>query len=114
MREMLVTTHTPFLISDSTKEYVLVFEKDAENSSVKVTRPDYNTLGASINKITMMTFGKNETIGAYAAKQLDEINQRFESGEPKQQLIDEANTLLGDSVEKLLLMKKMIDSLDAE
>lgn len=114
MREMLITTHTPFLISDSTKEYVLVFEKDVVNRSVKVSRPDFNTLGASINKITMMTFGKNETIGAYAAKQLDEINRRFESGEPKKQLIDEANTLLGDSVEKLLLMKKIIDSLDAK
>ena len=61
----LVTTHTPFLISDSRPEKVLVFDKT--DDVVSVSRPDYNTLGASINKITMATFGKRETIGARAA-----------------------------------------------
>jgi len=84
MREMLITTHTPFLISDSKKEYV------------------------------MKTFGKTETIGGYAEKQLNEIKQRFEAGAPKQELIDEVNNLLGDSVEKVLFLKRVIDSMEDE
>jgi restriction system-associated AAA family ATPase len=113
MREMLITTHTPFLISDSKKEYVLVFNKSA-SQTVEATRPDYNTLGASINKITMKSFGKTETIGGYAEKQLNEIKERFEAGATKQALIDEVNNLLGDSVEKVLFIKKVLDSMEGE
>lgn len=114
MREMLITTHTPFLISDSKKEYVLVFNKNTEFKTVEVARPDYNTLGASINKITMQSFGKTETIGRYAEKQLDEIKERFEAGAPKHELIDEVNNLLGDSVEKVLFVKRVLDSMEDE
>lgn len=60
---MLITTHTPFLISDSKPEKVLVFSKDKYSGAVTISIPKYNTLGASINKITMNTFGKRETIG---------------------------------------------------
>ncbi len=70
-QEMLITTHTPFLISDSRSEKVLVFKKDPDTRAVSISHPDYNTLGASINKITMSTFGKRETIGAYAQGILD-------------------------------------------
>ncbi len=114
MREMLVTTHTPFLISDSKKDYVLIFNKNVESKRVEVFRPDYNTLGASINKITMKSFGKTATIGGYAEKQLNEIKERFENGAPRQEIIDEVNNLLGDSVEKVLFIKKVIDSMEAE
>jgi restriction system-associated AAA family ATPase len=112
MREMLITTHTPFLISDSKKEYVMVFNKNTESKMVEVTRPDYNTLGASINKITMKTFCKIETIGGYAEKQLNEIKERFEAGAAKQDLIDEVNSLLGDSVEKVLFVRRVLDSME--
>ncbi|MBI5635175.1 MAG: AAA family ATPase [Nitrospirae bacterium] len=107
MREMLITTHTPFLISDSHKEYVLVFNKDKSNL-VTVSKPEYNTLGASINKITMKTFGKTETISDYAIAILKGLEERFESGESSQALIDEADKILGDSVEKVLFINKLM------
>ncbi|ADU66434.1 ABC transporter [Desulfurispirillum indicum S5] len=109
-REMLVTTHTPFLISDSRPEKVLVFKKDRETGEVSVRNPNYNTLGASINKITMATFGKRETIGGHAQAMLEGLRQRFEQGEDKEQLITEINRQLGDSVEKVLLIKTILDA----
>jgi len=109
-QEMLVTTHTPFLISDSRPEKVLVFNKDKKTGEVTVKNPDYNTLGASINKITMATFGKRETIGGHAQAMLDGLRQRFEQGEDKEQLIAEINHQLGDSVEKVLLIKTILNS----
>jgi restriction system-associated AAA family ATPase len=112
MREMLITTHAPFLISDSKREHVLVFNKNTETNTVSVTRPDYNTLGASINKITMKTFGKTETIGGYAEKQLGAFIRRFEAGESKQKLIDEVNATLGDSVEKVLFVNRVLQSME--
>ena len=108
-QEMLITTHSPFLISDSKPEKVLVFEKDRESGLVRISRPDYNTLGASINKITMTTFSKRETIGGHAQELLRELRTRFEQGgESKEELIAEIQKQLGDSVEKVLLIKAIL------
>ncbi|MBI3771789.1 MAG: restriction system-associated AAA family ATPase [Gammaproteobacteria bacterium] len=112
--EMLVTTHAPFLISDSKPEKVLVFKKDEGLGTVNISKPDYNTLGASINKITMNTFGKRETIGGYAQSILEGLRNRFEGGEDKDQLINEINQQLGDSVEKVLLIKTILDGMEGE
>lgn len=110
-QEMLITTHTPFLISDSRPDKVLVFAKDKATGAVSISHPDYNTLGASINKITMNTFGKRETIGGYAQALLDALRFRFEQGrEDKQALITEIHQQLGDSVEKVLLIKAILDA----
>jgi restriction system-associated AAA family ATPase len=109
-QEMLITTHTPFLISDSKPDKVLVFTKDKASGAVSVSHPDYNTLGASINKITMNTFGKRETIGGHAQALLNDLRRRFEKGnEDKETLITEIHQQLGDSVEKLLLIKTILD-----
>lgn len=109
-QEMLLTTHTPFLISDSKPEKVLVFAKDKASGMVSIRHPDYNTLGASINKITMSTFGKRETIGGHAQALLDALRARFEQGtEDKEALITEIHQQLGDSVEKVLLIKAILD-----
>ena len=117
-REMLITTHSPFLISDSKPENVFLFEKDEKENIVKIETPKFNTLGTSINKITMDIFNKKETIGGYADQLLEQFEQRFEEmkadvdTEEKQTLIDEINHKLGDSVEKILLIKTILDSMD--
>jgi restriction system-associated AAA family ATPase len=109
-QEMLITTHTPFLISDSKPDKVLVFAKDKASGKVSISHPPYNTLGASINKITMSTFGKRETIGGHAQALLDAMRVRFEQGgEDKEALITEIHQQLGDSVEKVLLIKAILD-----
>jgi restriction system-associated AAA family ATPase len=108
-QEMLITTHTPFLISDSKPDRVLVFAKDKASGNVSISHPPYNTLGASINKITMNTFGKRETIGGHAQALLDALRARFEQGtEDKEALITEIHQQLGDSVEKVLLIKAIL------
>ncbi|PTQ86986.1 restriction system-associated AAA family ATPase [Nitrosomonas ureae] len=110
-QEMLITTHTPFLISDSRPDKVLVFAKDKTSGAVSISHPDYNTLGASINKITMNTFGKRETIGGHAHALLDALRARFEQGaEDKEALITEIHQQLGDSVERVLLINAILNS----
>lgn len=110
-REMLITTHTPFLISDSKPEKVLVFNKDPETREVSIAPPEYNTLGASINKITMNTFQKEETIGGRAKSLLNSILQDVESGrKSNDEAVDELNERLGDSIEKMLAVKSLLKS----
>ncbi|UXZ44376.1 restriction system-associated AAA family ATPase [Pseudomonas soli] len=114
-QEMLITTHTPFLISDSKPDKVLVFAKDKTNGSVSISQPGYNTLGASINKITMNTFGKRETIGGHAQALLEAFRTRSELGqEDKESLITEIHQQLGDSVEKVLLIKAILEADQSE
>ncbi len=109
-QEMLITTHTPFLISDSKPDKVLVFAKDKASGAVSIRHPDYNTLGASVNKITMNTFGKRETIGGHAQALLEALRARFEQGvEDKEALLMEIDKQLGDSVEKVLLVKAILN-----
>ncbi|BHH85781.1 restriction system-associated AAA family ATPase [Desulforhopalus sp. 52FAK] len=108
-REVLITTHTPFLISDSKKEQVLIFKN--ENGEVEVNRPEYNTLGASVDQITMLSFDKSETIGGYATTKIKEFENRFYKDENREDLIKEINRELGDSIEKMLLIKTIRKSL---
>lgn len=114
-QEMLITTHSPFLISDSKPDKVLVFEKHEQLGEVTIKHPEYNTLGASINKITMNTFGKRETIGGIAEALLEGFKAQFESGqEDLSKLVHKIENELGDSVEKILLIKVILDQLESQ
>ena len=106
--EILITTHSPFLISDSKPNQVLVFSKKEEK--VKIKRPEYNTFGASINKITMETFKQKKTIGGQAQQALAGFRQRFKNGEQDDAFITEIENTLGDSIEKILLIKTILDN----
>lgn len=111
--EMLLTTHSPFPISDSRPDKVLLVQKDDEGK-INIHNPNYNTLGASVNKITLTTFKQKRTIGDCADNILETITARFENGEDGQRLIDELNQQLGDSVEKVLLMERIYTALEKE
>jgi restriction system-associated AAA family ATPase len=108
MREVLLTSHSPFIVSDCQKENVLVFEKD-KNGKVEWHNPDFNTFGASVNAITIKVFGKKETIGDYGLGRLHDLRNRLESGDPPDTLIAEAGKELGDSVEKVLFVNQALD-----
>lgn len=107
MREMLITTHSPYLVSDSESKYVHVFVKDDVTKKVTSSFPEFQTLGASVNKITIEVFKTPLTIGKHAFSFLKNINERFESGVNKDILLAELEVTLGDSVEKTLLIHKI-------
>src|SRR5690606_34986788 len=107
MREMLITTHSPYLVSDSESKYVHVFEKDKETKKVTCGFPEFQTLGASVNKITIEVFKTPLTIGKHAFSFLKNIHDSYENGENKNILLAELEDTLGDSVEKTLLIHKL-------
>lgn len=107
MREMLITTHSPYLVSDSESKYVRVFIKDHETKEVTCSLPEFQTLGASVNKITIEVFKTPLTIGRHAYTFLKNISDRLEHGEDKNILLTELEDKMGDSVEKTLLIHKL-------
>lgn len=108
MREVLLTSHSPFVISDCKKENVLVFEKN-DKGKVEWHNPDFQTFGASANAITLKVFNRRETIGNFALSALDAFKQRLAADEDPDTLIDEASAELGDSVEKVLFVNHALN-----
>ncbi len=107
MREVLLTSHSPFIISDCRKENVLVFEKNGDGK-VEWHNPDFNTFGASVNAITIKIFGRMETMGDFALTKLEALRQRLRDDESPDALIDESKEL-GESVEKVLFINQALD-----
>lgn len=105
--EVLVTSHSPFIVSDSKPENVLVFKKD-KHGIVDCHRPNFNTFGASVNKITMEIFERVDTIGDYANNALEVFRKRFEDGEDIDLIIEDIDRTFGDSMEKILLIKNLL------
>lgn len=108
MREVLLTSHSPFIISDCPAENALVFKKD-DDGTITCSRPEFNTFGASVNAITIRVFGQTESIGDYASQKLNEFRTRLAANEDPEALIEGANDLLGDSVEKILFINSALD-----
>lgn len=107
MRELLITSHSPFIVSDSHEENVLVFKKNDETRVVSVNRPGFNTFGASVNQITINIFERADTIGDLANSEITAYENRFKKGENPDTLIKEINFNLGDSVEKTILINRI-------
>mgnify|MGYP000043874533 CR=1 FL=1 len=105
-RELLITSHSPFIVSDSPRENVLVFKKD-QMGKVSCQRPEFRTFGASVNLINIRIFDKDDTIGQVAKTVLDQLYERYEKGENADLLIEEANAVLGDSVEKTIFINHL-------
>lgn len=107
MRELLITSHSPFIVSDSHEKNVLVFKKNDQTRIASVNRPGFNTFGASVNQITIDIFERADTIGDLANSEITAYENRFKEGENPDTLIKEINFNLGDSVEKTILINRI-------
>jgi len=106
-QEVLITTHAPFVPSDTPRTQTLIFrraEQDAEESSsaLLVTRPDIQTFGAKYDEILEACFQVYPPISAQPREVIDELMQ---SQDPK--TVEEGLKQLGPSTEKI----KLIDHL---
>lgn len=106
-QEFILTSHSPFIVSDCKPEHVFIFEKTGKKNEVKYSQPDFNTFGASVNQITMKVFGKSETIAGLANERLRQLKEAYDKKKKtKRQIMDELATL-GDSIEKLILIDEI-------
>jgi restriction system-associated AAA family ATPase len=106
-QEILITTHSPFIVSDCCKENVFKFRRDNKGVIKKAINPDFDTLGASINLITMKVFDKTETISQNIQKSFIEIIRKVKTGRlSKEEAIDNLNEF-GDSIEKNIILGQL-------
>ncbi|MBE0392685.1 restriction system-associated AAA family ATPase [Flavobacterium sp. PL002] len=99
--EMLITTHSPFVISDSSTQNVFKFRKDDNPIN-----PEFNTFGASVNQITMEVFERVDTIGDYSNSEIEKYLGKLNVNNVDY-LIKEINLKFGDSIEKTIIINKL-------
>jgi len=101
-QEIIVTSHSPFIVSDCRPERVFLFEKG------KTSNPDFNTYGMSVNLLTMNLFNKKNTIADGPRDALNSLKKELNEGRlSKDQVIDLAKQF-GESIEKTLLLRELL------
>lgn len=102
-QDIILTSHSPFIISDCKKHRVFIFKK-GENPF----NPKINTFGTSVGILTDEIFGKKETISDFSIKEIERIkNMPLESLQDIQNA-KEASRVVGESAEKVLLFRQLI------
>lgn len=108
-QDHFITSHSPFIISDCKPTNVYLFHKKNGKLEVKTAHEKrLNTFGTSVNLLTEEVFDKNESQGEYAGITIDElINRKYDDLKDIIKAKEDAK-ILGDSVEKTLLFRKLI------
>jgi len=99
----IIVTQSAFIVSDFPRTQVFFLK----GHSAK--HPDFETFGASANKINMCLFGRALTIGDRAAAALEKMKRRLEKGEDPTTIINETVKTFGDSVESTLFLNVAMD-----
>ncbi|WP_169091428.1 restriction system-associated AAA family ATPase [Paenibacillus sp. PL91] len=107
-QEIIITTHSPYIVSDCKKENVFVFQRNPDGTLCHPKSPDINTFGTSINILSAAVFGKEDTISEYSKQKIDEIREMPLETLENIQAAKETSRVLGESVEKVLLFKDLI------
>lgn len=103
--ELLITSHSPFIVSDTKEENVLLFEKDDEGNANR-KEIEIHTFGASVNEITDVIFNQHETIGNLSLKELNDSLENINTIEDYHKA-KHILSKLGDSVEKFKAYNKL-------
>lgn len=102
MMDLLITSHSPFIVSDCKREKVFVFEGKT------VANPKINTFGTSVNIITEEVFKKKETISDLSIKEISDIKALPLDTLENIEDAKNASRILGESVEKVLLFRELL------
>jgi hypothetical protein len=71
--QLLITTHSPFVLSDLPKQNVIFLEKNKKGHAIKSTIERENTFGANIHDLLSNSFFMEATIGEFASDRIKEI-----------------------------------------
>ncbi len=110
LKDVIITTHSPFVISDCLPNNVIFFKRDkeihkAEAKSAK--QLNFNTYGTSIEIISDELFGYNQSIGDWAKNELKNIDFEKITNNQEIEKFKEDLSKLGSSIEKDLVFAKL-------
>lgn len=98
LQEIVITTHSPFVISDLKQKNVYIVKK--ENNFVKFIPCHFQTYGASSSIILDEIFGKSDSISAMARQELKSLIGKVKSLNQLSEVASILNNQFGESVDK--------------
>ncbi|MDR7131657.1 restriction system-associated AAA family ATPase [Algoriphagus sp. 4150] len=117
MTDILITSHSPFIISDCYPDKVIAFEKGKQ--PINARDMNFRTYGTSVDIIMENIFKKRNTIGDLSRKEIEDIQKEIANRKklsPKEvQEYKLRTNHLGDSMEKILLFARLneLEDIDA-
>ena len=96
-REIILTTHSPFAISDSYHDNVYIFER--KNNKTQLKNPNIKTYGASIGIILENIFGRDKTISTLSNNEIESIKNKTKTLQELHASKSDLNKF-GESIEK--------------
>lgn len=106
MKDVLITTHSPFIISDCRADNVIIVtKKNGHAKAEKASDLGIKTYGASTSFIQAKIFGSTDTIGGKAYQEMKEIGKQTDKN--KMQKLNEVNSKFGESLEKLMVLSEI-------
>lgn len=109
-RDILITSHSPFIISDCLPDKVVYFRRKKENpvevEGISAKELNFKSFGASVDIILEVLFGKHQSIGNLARTQLQydlkKVKTKADVDAIKEKISD-----MGESIEKDLLLASL-------
>lgn len=108
-QDHFITSHSPFIISDCKPTNVYLFHrKDGKLKVQTAHERKLNTFGTSVNILTEEVFNKYESQGEYSGSTIEELMNREYITQEDIDTAKKDARILGDSVEKTLLFRKLL------
>jgi restriction system-associated AAA family ATPase len=111
LKDVLLTSHSPFIISDCLPDNVVLFEKDenGDTTAKKVSELEnsFNTYGTSIELITDKLFNYRQSIGDLANSEFEKIDYSNLDSQEKVEFEKQKLRKLGESIEKDMVLAKL-------
>lgn len=110
LKDVILTSHSPFIISDCLPNNVIFFKRNKETHKIdakKASELNFNTYGTSVEIILDELFDYNQSIGDLANEELKSINFDNIKNDSDIENVKEELKILGDSIEKDLVLAKL-------
>lgn len=113
--EVVITTHSPFILGDCHGYNVFVFERDINTNLVTFRRSNYETFGSNFSFLLKNIFGFSHQMSNKSKQHLTNLEvdianaekQSSNLSEEQLKVLDTELKLYGESVEKLFLINKL-------
>lgn len=110
-KDILLTSHSPFIISDCMPDNVVLFERndDGAISATKVSELDnaFNTYGTSVELILDKLFGYNQSIGDLSFSDIEAIDIESANSLEEIEKVKSELRKLGESIEKDMVLAQL-------
>lgn len=116
LKDVILTSHSPFIISDCMPNNVIFFDRHKETELVEAKSAkemDIKTFGMSVETILDELFNYNQSIGDWSKEILQEIEFDKIKTEADKKALKKKLRILGPSIEKDLVLAKL-NRLDLE